>query len=100
MKIPPSNFDPQWENLLKQARADVGPTVDTQALLRAVRLEPLAPRESWIAEFSALFSSGRVIPTCLAGACAFALIASWEAWNAWQEMPWAQLLDTATGGGL
>ncbi len=99
MKIPPSNFDPQWEALLKQARADTGPAADLPALLRVVRHAPFAPHESWGAEFAALFSSGRVIPTCLAGACAFALVATWQAWDTWQEMPWAQLLDTATGGG-
>jgi hypothetical protein len=98
MKTPPSNPDSHWENLVQQARADVGPPADLAALLRTVRQAPVAPREGWAAEFTALFAFGRIIPTCLAGAGACAMIASWQAWDSWQALPWAQLLTTATGG--
>jgi hypothetical protein len=99
MKIPPANSDSRWEKLLRAARADAGPPADVPALLRAVRQASLGARASWTAEFTALFASGRVIAGCLAGASAFVLVASWHAWDAWQTVPWAQLLDAATGGG-
>lgn len=98
MKTPPDNSKPQWENLLQKARADLAPPVDLPALLRAVRQAPVARRESWGEEFSALFSSGRIIPACFAGAAALALIATWQAWDAWQALPWVQLLDGSLGG--
>ena len=98
MKTPSPNPESRWENLLNQARNDVGPATDVPALLRAVRQAPLAARESWAVEFSALFSSGRFIPGCFAGAAAFALIATWHIWDSLQALPWVQLLDTATGG--
>lgn len=99
MKIPPSNFDSDWEKLLQRARTDVGPPADAAALLRAVRSAPGEFRGGWLAEFSALFSSGRVVSGCLAAAAAFAVVASWQVWDAWQDVPWAQMLDSATGGG-
>jgi hypothetical protein len=98
MKTPPSNPDTHWENLLRQARSDVGPPVSLPALLRAVHQAPLAAQESWATEFSAFFSSGRIIPGCLAGATAFALLATWQVWDSWQTLPWVQLLDAAAGG--
>jgi hypothetical protein len=98
MKTPPSDSDPHWEKLLRQARMDIAPPVDMPALLHAVRTASLAHPEDWASEFSALFSSGRFIPGCLAGAAAFALIATWQAWDSWQTMPWVQLLDVTIGG--
>jgi hypothetical protein len=98
MKKPSSDSDPHWESLLLQARTDIAPPVDMPALLRAVRTAPLAQREDWASEFSALFSSGRFIPACLTGAAAFALIATWQVWDSWQALPWVQLLDVTTGG--
>jgi hypothetical protein len=98
MKTPPQNSDFRWENLLRQARADVGPPADLAALLRAVGQAPIAPRENWLAEFSALFSSGRFIPSCLAAAAAFAVVATWQVWDSWQTLPWVQLLDLSSGG--
>jgi len=98
MKTPPSNSDSRWDDLVRQARADVGPPVDLAALLRAVRQAPLEERRGWFTDFSALFSSARVISGCLAGAGAFALVATWQVWDSWQVLPWIQLLDVATGG--
>ncbi len=98
MKTPPSNFDSRWENLVRQAQADAGPAPDLPALLRAVRQAPVVSREGWAAEFTALFASARVVPACLAASCALACFASWQAWDSWQALPWAQLLTTATGG--
>lgn len=98
MKKSPFNPDSHWEKLLNAAQADVGPAADVPALLRAVRHAPVAARESWATEFSALFSSGRFIPGCLAGAAGFALIATWHVWDSLETVPWVQLLDTVTGG--
>jgi hypothetical protein len=94
------NPDPElrWEKLVAQARADVGPSVDIPALLRAVRESSPLDRSGWVAEFAALFATGRAISGCLAGACAFAAFASWQAWETWQALPWAQWLATTTGG--
>jgi hypothetical protein len=100
MNPPLEPSDPRWENLLRQARADVAPPVDVSALLRVVRQAELAPLASqgWAAEISALFPSTRMIPGCLAAAAAFAAVATWHAWDSWQALPWMQLIDASTGG--
>ena len=100
MNTPPDPFDSRWENLLRQARADVAPPVDGSALLRAVRLAELASpaNEGWSAEISDLFPSARMIPTCFAAAAGFAAVATWHAWDSWQALPWMQLIDASTGG--
>ncbi|MEO6995078.1 MAG: hypothetical protein ABI273_15840 [Lacunisphaera sp.] len=99
MKNSPSDPDARWENLLNRARRDVGPTADLSASLRAIQHVELAPAPTgWAADFSHLFSSGPVIPACLAGAAAFALIATWQVWDTWQTLPWVQLIDSAVGG--
>jgi hypothetical protein len=99
MKNPPPDSDDRWEKLVQRARADVGPTADLDASLRVIRQFQIATApKGWAAEFSHLFSSGPVIPACLAGAAAFALIATWQAWDSWQTLPWVQLLDSAMGG--
>ena len=98
MKTPPSNSDPQWENLLNRAKADVAPPVDLTALLRVVRQAPAASRENWADEFCALFGTSRFIPGCLAAAAGFGLVASWQAWESLQDVPWVQLIDTTIGG--
>lgn len=96
MKTP--DPDARWETLLRQARADAGPPADLPALLRAVRSARLPARAGWIADFSALFATRRAIPACLAAAGAFALFSSWQIWDLWQALPWAQLLAVTTGG--
>jgi hypothetical protein len=99
MKNSPPDPDARWENLLNRARGDVGPTADLAASLRAIREVEITPtRTGWAADFSLLFSSGPVIPACLAGAAAFALLATWQAWDSWQTLPWVQLIDSAVGG--
>jgi hypothetical protein len=98
MKIPHSDPDPRCENLLRQARSEVSPPLDIPALLRVVRHAPLGSQESWAVQLSEFFSSWHVIPGCLAGAMAFALLATWQAWDSWQTLPWVQLLDAAAGG--
>jgi len=98
MKTPPDNTNPQWEKLLQQAQADLAPPVDLSALLRVVQQAPVTVRQSWTEDFTSVFSSGRIIPACFAGAAAFALIATWQAWDAWQTLPWVQLLDGSLGG--
>jgi hypothetical protein len=99
MKNSPPDPDARWEKLLNRARGDVGPTADLSASLRAIQQIQVAPTPTgWAAEFSHLFSSGPVIPACLAGAAAFALLATWQAWDSWQTLPWVQLIDSAVGG--
>jgi hypothetical protein len=90
--------DLRWKNLVARAQADVGPSADLPALLRAVREASLAPRAGWATEFSALFATGRILSGCLAGTCALATFASWQAWETWQALPWAQWLAITTGG--
>lgn len=101
MNTPTDDSDPRWENLLRQARADVGPPVDVSALQRVVREATIISPTStgdWTAEISALFPSARMIPGCLAAALALAAIATWHAWDSWQTLPWMQLLDPGSGG--
>ncbi len=99
MKNSPPDPDARWEKLLNRARGDFGPTANLAASLRAIQQVQVATApKGWAAEFSRLFSSGPVIPACLAGAAAFALIATWQAWDSWQTLPWVQLLDSAVGG--
>ena len=99
MKRPESNFGPEWEKRLQQARADSVPPIDVSALLRVVRSEPLrANDEGWTAAFSQRFAERRAFATCLAGAGAFALLASWPVWECWQELAWVQMLAPTLGG--
>jgi hypothetical protein len=98
MKTPPSDSDQRWETLLKQARSDVGPPTDVPALLRVLHQPAVVARENWTTELAALFPTGRIFSGCLAGAAAFALIATWQVWDSWQDLPWVQLIDVTTGG--
>ncbi len=100
MKNPRSNSDSHWEKLIREARADVGPPANSAALLRVIRQAPLVSRESWFDEFSALFSTGKVMTVCLAGSSMIAMVTAWQVWDVWEALPWAQLLANATGGGL
>lgn len=100
MKIPRSNSDSRWEQLIRRAQADVAPLADVPALLRALDQAQQSPVESWREEFAGLFSTGRAIPACLAGAVAAAVLTTWQVWTLWQALPWAQLLTIAVGGAL
>lgn len=98
MNNAPEDSEARWENLLRRAQRDTAPSVNVPALLRAVRTAATEPRRGWTGDFLALFGSGRVAAGCLAGAAAFALLASWQAWTLWEVMPWVQLVATTTGG--
>jgi len=99
MKTPPSNFDPRWDKLLQRARPDVPPAADVAALHRVVREAQAVAPKGWAAEVFAFFESSRLLPWCGVGACIFTLVATWEAWDWWQTLPWvAQLLAMTTGG--
>ena len=99
MKPPRSHSESDWAERLRLARTDAPPSVDLPSLLRAVRqAAPAKEPSDWTEEFTALFASRRVVFTCSAAACALALFTSWEAWEFWQAMPWAQLLAASTGG--
>ena len=100
MKIPPAQPHPDWDQLLSCARADQPPPVDLPALLRAVRQEPYPPRADWAAEFLGLFSGMRTLAACAAGVGTLAVVTTWQAWSLLDSLPWAQLLDSATGGAL
>jgi hypothetical protein len=97
MKKPRLNSDSRWDKLVRQAQADAGPPANLSALLRAVRAATEETRPGWITEFASLFNVRRVLPACVTGTVAIALVTTWEAWNVWQALPWAQLIST--GGG-
>ena len=98
---PDSRPDPdsRWEKLVARARDDAPPPVDLAALRQAVRAATFAPHAGWAEEFLGLFSARPVFSACLAGAAAFALVATWQVWDLWQALPWAEWL-METGGGL
>lgn len=102
MKTPRPESDLRWEKLLQQARADVGPPADLNALLRVVRAAPspasVEERAGWAAEFFALVNAARLVPLCLGGTAAIASVVTWQVWEWWEALPWAQLLMDATGG--
>ena len=101
MKVPArSTSASDWDRLVAAARGATAPPVELAALLRAVLQEPYPPRPEWIAEFIGLFAGTRALTACVAGIGAFALLAGWQAWSFLDSLPWAQLLDTATGGGV
>ncbi len=102
MKTPRSDSDLRWEKLLQQARAEVGPPADLDALLRVVRAAPSpAPVEEgagWAAEFFALVGAARIVPLCLGGTAVVASFATWQVREWWEALPWAQLILDTTGG--
>lgn len=98
MKNPRSNSDQRWERLLRDARGDVGPAANVPALLHVVREAASRTPQGWTAEFFAFFGSWRVVSGCLAGTSAVALVATWQIWDTWQAVPWAQLLASSIGG--
>lgn len=98
MKPTHSPSEDRWQDLVQRARSDAPPPVDTSALLRAVRAAADEPQAGWLAEFALLFGRRGAMAGCLAGAAAFALVATWQAWDLWQALPWAQMVATTTGG--
>ncbi|MBL9205945.1 MAG: hypothetical protein JNN01_12715 [Opitutaceae bacterium] len=101
MKTPPDSPDSRWENLLRRAQADQPPALDLPSLQRAARAEARRPRPderpaspAW----TALLPFRPLLSTCLAGTCAFGVLASWQVWEWWQVLPWAQLLAASQGG--
>lgn len=100
----PTSSDSNWENLVRRARADVGPPADLTALRRVVReaaVTAAAPMTGgWLAEFFALSISTRVLSACVTIAALCGAAATWEAWTVWQTLPWAQFLGGTTGGAL
>lgn len=98
MKENQTSRDAQWENLLRQAQADATPPTDVPALLHAVRIARLPKQDNWIVDFTSHFAVGRMIPTCMGGAAALMLFSSWQLWDAWQTLPWAELYTVTTGG--
>ncbi len=93
-----SASDSDWENLLSRARSDAPPPIDLTAVLRAVREAPYSSRSDWFGEFLGLFSSLRAVSACVAGIGLFAVFATWQVWSVLPSLPWAQLIDTTTGG--
>lgn len=91
------DFEQRWAKRVEQARADHVPPVNVDALLAAVRSAPIRQR-TWAFEFSLVAGSRRLIAACLLGAVTFTGLTSWELWDLWQTVPWAQMVGDATGG--
>ena len=101
MNTPPDPGDSRWNDLLARARKDQPAPVDLAALQRGVNLEArrLATARRTVApDWTALLPFRSLVSSCLAGTCAFTLIASWQVWQWWQVLPWAQLLVASSGG--
>ena len=98
MKTP--RFSQRWKRLVQEARRDSPAPVNIASLLAAVHAASSQPPAGWIADFSDLFASGRIIPTCLCGAAGLALVASWQIWASLSALAWAQWLIVAPGGAL
>jgi hypothetical protein len=96
MTTPPRPAASNWERLIDRARSDQAPAIDSAALLRAVRQEPLGAA-GWLPDFGAVFARGQTLLVCLLGAGAAAAVAWAQLWSLWQTLPWAQLLS---GGDL
>jgi hypothetical protein len=97
MKQKPDPETP-WQKLVARAREDASPPIDRAALHRAVREFAPQTADGGAADFLAGMATRRVLSGCLAGAGACAVLASWQAWETWQALPWAQWLATTTGG--
>lgn len=98
MNNPPSESDRHWQEKIDRARADIGPSVDVAALLRAVRQATKRPRPGWLESFAGLFSPQRAVPVCLLAAALITAASSWDTWNVWQALSWGEWMTT--GGGL
>ncbi len=101
MNTLPDPGDSRWEDLLDRARKDRPAPVDLAALQRQVRHEArrlATARRAVALDWTALLPFRSVVSSCLAGTCAFTLIASWQVWQWWQVLPWAQLLVASSGG--
>lgn len=98
MNTPRSNSEDRWNGLVRRARRDAAPPVDTAALLAAVRRAAAEPRPGWLGDFTALFAARRPLAACLASAAALAVLAGWQASVFWHDMAWAQMVNAAIGG--
>lgn len=95
MKTPRSRSNDAWEKLVQQARSDVAPAVDVAAVRRVVRGAALeSPSAGWMVELSRLFAARGVMRACLGGAGACAVLTTWQVWEMWQVLPWAEMLST------
>lgn len=94
MNNPDPTNNPHWHDLVRRARADTPAPIDTTALLRAVRNEPLTT-PSWWTELAALVELRKALQVSLAAACLLIATAGWQTWDLWQnEVAWNQLLDS------
>lgn len=93
-----SRYPEPWDDLVRRARADAPPPLDTVALLRAVHQAAPEPQPDWFAAFAEFFGSRRALATCATLAAGFALVATWEAFDVWQTLSWAECLALGAGG--
>ncbi len=103
MNTPDPASDPRWLELLRRARADTPPAIDTAALLREVRAAARpAPETGWTG-LAALFEIRGALPACLTAICLLTAFSLWQAWSALEQVsPLAQLIfmqDSPLSGG-
>lgn len=96
MKTPRSPDDERWEKLVQHARCDPPPAINFPALLRVVHAAATPP--TWADAFLAVFAFGRAVPACIGGIGVLLLFTSWEMWDGWQTLAWAQWLGASPGG--
>lgn len=89
--------DERWQALLRQAQADQAPPVHLPSLFHAIRAASTTEPQGWSAEFLAVFGSSRITRACLGTALLVAGVATWQVWELWQTLPWAELVLVAGG---
>ena len=98
MKTPRSDDNERWEQLVQQARADTPPPVNLSALLCVVNAAAASSPLTWIDEFLSTFAFGRAVSVCVGGIGTLLLFTSWQVWDCWHSLAWAQLLVPPPGG--
>jgi len=98
----PEQPDP-WSRLVDRARRDEPPAIDIDALLRVTRAAHAevghVPDANWLADFSALFCTPRMISACLLLTVTCSALSAWRCWSLWQDVsPWAELVNDTLGG--
>lgn len=92
MNTPDQPNDRSFAELVRRARADRPPTIDSAALLRAVRSEEIL-RYTWWDELATLLDIRGALAGFAAGAAALFAVGGWMAYDAWAHvLPWAEFL--------
>ncbi len=103
MNTPDPSHDPRWLDLVRRARADTPPAIDTAAVLREVRAAARSATEPWWTSLASLLDIRGAVPACIAAICLLAAVSFWQAWSAWDQVtPLAQVIllqDGPLSGG-